>query len=582
MTSWGERDGERRELPEGADLRRRLQWLIVLRVAVTSFLLVALALLQYGRSPRLLDDTLPLLQALGGGVYLATVGYALAIWRRWNLRRLGILQLAGDLVFVTALLHVTGGIDSGFSFLYILTIIVGALHFYARGAFGMALGSTVCYGGLVGAQAAGWIEPPRLFVNPVVPTAVLEVVANICFNAAVFFVIALLCRYFAEQLRATHQRLREKESDLERLRDLTHQIVTSMGSGLLTVDADDRVTFINQTGEILTGLDRAQVQGQELSRVLPALAGVHESVPDSDRLEIRYTHPNGKLLFLGCSFSRLKGGPGGRILIFQDLTEVKAAEERARRNERLAAVGELSAGMAHEIRNPLASIRGAIEMLSRDLRLTDYQGRLMDIALREADRLNRLLSDFLQFARPREVKRQPVPVAELLADTVEVFLRQADTRAAVRPRVEAPIDLYADGDPALLRQVIWNLLLNARDAMPEGGDLRITARQARPPESLGPQGKRAENRTVTKDGCTSGTVELCFEDTGVGIPKDVIHRIFEPFFTTKNQGTGLGLSTVYRIVEAHEGAIQVQSEEGKGSAFMVWIPASQLSGTGAS
>jgi two-component system sensor histidine kinase PilS (NtrC family) len=146
----------------------------------------------------------------------------------------------------------------------------------------------------------------------------------------------------------------------------------------------------------------------------------------------------------------------------------------------------------------------------------------MDIALREADRLNHLLTDFLQFARPREVKRQPVPVAELLADTVEVFLRQADTRAGVRPRVEAPIDLYADGDPALLRQVIWNLLLNARDAMPEGGELRITARQARPPESLSPQGKRAENRTVTKDGCTSGTVELCFEDTGVGIPKDVI------------------------------------------------------------
>jgi two-component system sensor histidine kinase PilS (NtrC family) len=583
MASWEERDGARPQLPEGGvDLRRRFQWLIVLRVAVTSFLLVALALLQYGRSPRLLEDTLPLLQVLGGGVYLATVGYAVALWRRWNLRRLGIVQLMGDLVFVTALLHVTGGIDSGFSFLYMLTIIVGSLLFYGLGAFGMAIGATLFYGGVVGAQAAGWIPTPRFFVNPIAPPPMLEVVANICFNTAVFFVVALLCGYLAEQLRSTHRRLREKESDLERLHALTHQIVSSMGSGLLTVDAGDRITFINQTGEHLTGVVSAQVLGQNLSSLFPGLLKVQEGLAFPRRLEIEYTHPDGRRLFLGCSFSRLKSAPGGRILIFQDLTEVKAADERARRNERLAAVGELSAGMAHEIRNPLASIRGAIEMLSKDLTLTDYQARLMDIALREADRLNHLLTDFLQFAHPREVKRQPVPVAEFLADTVEVFLREADNRVGVRPRLEAPIDLYADGDPALLRQVVWNLLLNARDAMPAGGDLWITARPVQFPEALSPQGKSAEDRTVTKDGCASGAVEICFEDTGGGIPKDVIHRIFEPFFTTKSQGTGLGLSTVYRIVEAHEGAIQVQSEEGKGSTFIVWIPASQLSDRGAS
>jgi two-component system sensor histidine kinase PilS (NtrC family) len=582
MASWEERDGGPREPTAGADLRGRLQWLIVLRVVVTSFLLVALAFLQYGRSPRLLEDSLPLLQALGGGVYLATVGYALAILRRWNLRRLATVQLVGDLVFVTALLHVTGGIDSGFSFLYILTIIVGALHFYARGAFGMALGSTISYGGLVSAQAAGWIEAPRLFVNPIAPTAVLEVVANVCFNTAVFFVVALLCRYFAEQLHTSHRQLREKESDLERLRDLTHQIVTSMGSGLLAVDADGRVTFINQTGETLTGRDHADVLGQELSSMLPALAGVPENVAEPHRLEIRYAHPNGKLLFLGCSFSKLQGRPGSRILIFQDLTEVKAAEERARRNERLAAVGGLSAGMAHEIRNPLASIRGAIEMLSRDLQLSDYQARLMEIALRETDRLNRLLDDFLQFARPREVKRQPVPVAQLLADTVEVFLRQAETTAPVKPRVEAPIDLLADGDPAQLRQVVWNLLLNARDAMPDGGDLRITARRADPPGSGNPQEKEPQNRRESRDGCASGTLEICFADTGVGIPRDVINRVFEPFFTTKSQGTGLGLSTVYRIIEAHEGAIHVQSEEGRGSVFTVRIPLSPMSDESAS
>ncbi|MDP3940149.1 MAG: histidine kinase dimerization/phospho-acceptor domain-containing protein, partial [Deltaproteobacteria bacterium] len=524
--------------PGKEDLGRPLQWIIVLRVVVASVLLVTLALLQAARSSQLLEDSLPLLQLLGSGVFLATGCYAFAIWRRWNLGRLGVVQLGGDLVFITSLQYVTGGIDSGFSFLYLLAIIAGAFLFHGRGAFAMAIGSTLAYGGLVGGQASGWVHVPRLFVNPVLEMGFWDFLTNICFNSAVFFVMALLCGYFAEQLRATHLQLRVKEKTLESLRALTHQIVTSMGSGLLTIDAGDRVSFINATGERLLGIGAGGALGRGLRQVLPDISEPPPGGPLPGRLEVGHERPDGVSLHLGCSFSPLNGVPGGRILIFQDLTEVKAAEESARRNERLAAVGALSAAMAHEIRNPLASMRGSIEMLSKELQLTDYQGRLMAIVLREADRLNRLLTEFLQFAKPQETKPRPVNLGGLIRESAEVFLQEQREGSRLEIQIDVPAGITVAGDAGQLRQVAWNLFLNARDAMKGSGKVRVSARSA--------PGEAQESGMASRKeigGVVPGWVELCFEDSGAGIPAEAIHRIFEPFFTTKEQGTGLGLAT---------------------------------------
>lgn len=562
------------------DLGRPLQWLIVLRVAAASVILVTLSLLQADRSSQLFENSLPFLQALGAGVFLATIGYAFAIWRQWNLRRLGLIQLAGDLIFITALQWVTGGIDSGFSFLYILAIIVGAFLFHGRGAFGTAFMSTLAYGGLVAAQGTGWISVPKLFVNPVRHMSFWEIATNVCFNAAVFFVVALLCGYFAEQLRATHAQLREREGTLDRLRVLTHQIVASMGSGLLTVDFEGRVSFINETGEKLLRVHAERIVGRDLSDLLPAILESPESATGSHRREIRYVRPGGDALFLGCSFSELKGEPGGRILIFQDLTDVKAAEERARRSERLAAVGELSAGMAHEIRNPMAAISGCIEMLAKELHLTGQHERLMKIVLREVDRLNRLVSEFLQFARPQEIKRRPIALADLLRDTTEVFLQEKESGALLEIQLDVPADLFADGDVGQVRQVVWNLLLNARDAMPQGGVIRIFARRCDSPEAGVSQESSEKVRKADRVAGSSGWVELCFEDEGIGIPEKDAHRIFEPFFTTKEHGTGLGLATVYRIVEAHGGSIHAEGGDGMGARFRMTLPLSALSDAG--
>ena len=562
------------------DLGRPLQWLIVLRVAAASVILVTLSLLQADRSSQLLEHSLPYLQALGAGVFIATISYAFAIRRGWNLRRLGLIQISGDLVFITALQYVTGGVDSGFSFLYILSIIVGAFLFHGRGAFGTAFLSTLAYGGLVGAQGTGWINVPKLFVNPVRHLSFWEIGTNVCFNAAVFFVVALLCGYFAEQLRSTHAQLREREGTLERLRALTHQIVASMGSGLLTVDFEGRISFINETGMKLLRVRAERIIGRELSDLLPAIKDSVESASGPNRLEIRYARPGGDSLFLGCSFSELKGEPGGKILIFQDLTEVKAAEDRARRSERLAAVGELSAGMAHEIRNPMAAISGSIEMLAKELHLTDYQERLMKIVLREADRLNRLVSEFLQFARPQEIKRRPIALADLLKDTTEVFLQEKESRAPLEVQLDVPADLFADGDAEQVRQVAWNLLLNARDAMPRGGVIRVSAGRCDSPEAGLSQESGEESRKADRVAGSSGWMELCFEDEGAGIPEKDAHRIFEPFFTTKEHGTGLGLATVYRIVEAHGGSIHAEGGDGMGARFRMTLPLSTLSDAG--
>ncbi|MFQ5459026.1 MAG: nitrogen regulation protein NR(II), partial [Myxococcota bacterium] len=399
-------------------------------------------------------------------------------------------------------------------------------------------------------------------------------------GGAVFFVVALLCGYFAEQLRSTHEQLREREGALERLRELTHQIVTSMGSGLLTVDREDGVSFVNETGERLLGISAAEATGRKLPELLPAIRNAPESRSRPSRLELQYDHPGGDSLSLGCAFSDLKGAPGGRILIFQDLTDVKAAEERARRNERLAAVGELSAGMAHEIRNPMAAIRGSIELLSKELHLTDYQDRLMEIVMREADRLNRLLTEFLQFARPQEIKSRPIAIADLLGETAEVFLQEEASRRPLEVQMDVPPNLFAEGDPEQVRQVAWNLLLNAREAMPGGGVIRVSAGEAKGPDPGLSQEFGGEFRNSRSNTGPSGWVELCFEDEGAGIPEKHLHRLFEPFFTTKENGTGLGLATVYRIVEAHGGSILAENAGGKGARFSLRLPRSTYTGKG--
>jgi two-component system sensor histidine kinase PilS (NtrC family) len=260
-----------------------------------------------------------------------------------------------------------------------------------------------------------------------------------------------------------------------------------------------------------------------------------------------------------------EGRPSGHVVIFQDVSDVVEMERDLRRSERLAAVGELSASMAHEIRNPLAAISGAIQMLQREGeqgREGEQSQRLMDIVLRETDRLNRLLTEFLEYARPGPLRREPLLVEEAVAEVLAIFDASASDATTIRVAIEPGLQLRAD--PGQLRQLLWNLLLNAAQAMPEGGTIGLEAHASGPPQER-PGGDR-------NDGGEGGWIELGVRDGGAGIPAEAQERIFDPFFTTKPGGTGLGLATVHRIVEEHGGSIRVQSAAGKGTSFHVRLP----------
>jgi two-component system sensor histidine kinase PilS (NtrC family) len=343
-------------------------------------------------------------------------------------------------------------------------------------------------------------------------------------------------------------------------------------SGLLTTDPEGRITSFNPEAERITGLQAQQALGRDVDEVLPGVRGeaiARAGASDGARSRVRIAYRSsrgGSYLGVGAYVLRDdEGRPSGHVVIFQDVTEVVGMERELRRSERLAAVGQLSASMAHEIRNPLAAISGSIQVLRRageGARGAEESRRLMDIVLRETDRLNRILTEFLEYARPGPLRLEALPLAEAVAEVLAIF--DASRPPGVEVSVELQPGLHLRADPGQLRQLLWNLLLNAAQAMPGGGVVALGARASPPPQD-GPARRRNEREE-------GGWVEIAVRDGGVGIPAEAQDRIFDPFFTTKPGGTGLGLATVHRIVEEHGGSIRVQSAEGKGTTFHLRLP----------
>jgi two-component system sensor histidine kinase PilS (NtrC family) len=387
--------------------------------------------------------------------------------------------------------------------------------------------------------------------------------------------VALLASVLLRDLRRTDEDLAKSRLDLGRLRRLHERTVGSLLSGLLTTDREGRVTSFNPEAERITGRDAASVIGLSLDEVLPgARARVLAASEDPSGIRLRarmpFRNPRGETLHLGLSGSILReldGSPGGHVVIFQDVTDVVRMELELRRSERLAAVGQLSAAIAHEIRNPLAAISGSIQMLHATASPAgdDESRRLMEIVLRETRRLNALITDFLQYARPGPAKLERVALGELAEEIVKML---ENARASgVEIRCDVPAELAVRGDAGQIRQVLWNLCRNALQAMPEGGALEISARGD---TASAAQASDEEGRNARDEG--EGAIEIVVRDAGVGMPPEVLERIFDPFFTTKTEGTGLGLATVHRIVEAHGGSLRVESAPGLGSTFRVRLP----------
>jgi len=548
-----------------------------LRVVVVTFLLGATVLLQVRETRNLLTPPLIGLYGLIGTTYLLTLLYVFLLKRVRNLKGMAYGQILLDLLAATVLVYLTGLEESVFSSIYNLSIITGSILLYRQGGLTTASLSAMLYGGLLDLRYYEVISPLALGPQRPAPSAGSDLFYTILVNVSAFFIVALLSSYLAEQARKTQQELQETQSDLSRLTAVHENILRCLHSGLLTTDLNGRVQYANRAAEEITGVPAGGIVGKEVFDLFPELtpdllkdAQDAASPVEGRRRAMTYQRPDGARIHLGFSLAPLRSADGtriGTIVHFQDLTQTIAMEEHLRRVDRLASVGEMAARLAHEIRNPLASLSGSIQLLQDELSLDGANRRLMEIVTQETQRLNALLTDFLLFAKPERPSIERFDLSGALRETLQLIGEQKREGALIKVVSHIAPGLMVEADPKKMSQVIWNLLNNALEAMPQGGELRVQAQWATVPGAAG-------------GGEGGPWVLLEIEDTGVGIPKELQTRIFDPFFTTKDRGTGLGLSTVHRSLEGMGGRIEVQSEPGKGAKFSVWIPSRPRGGGG--
>jgi len=510
--------------------------------------------------------------------FVATIGYGLILRRVRRFKRFAVLNIATDIAIVSALVHLSGGADSPFAFLYVLIAVYGAILLERKGALVCALSGALVYGSVILVGHEGWL--PQHAIGPPDPAPVL--LSMWVINAAGVVLVAWLASLLSAELRRAGEALEQRTSDLSRLQTLHSRTVESLKSGLLTTDPDGRITSFNSEAERITKMDRARVLGMDVEVVLPGLRdhlfaeGADTSVGGSStRGRMPYRGQDDKLRYLGVGTYVLQdeedGGAGGHVVIFQDVTDVVQMEANLRQSERLAAIGELSASIAHEIRNPLAAISGSIEMLQEEragsAESADSE-HLMKIVMREVDRLNHLVSDFLNYARPRPSSPDIFLLLEIISGVLAMFDAARPDAIEVNLEVEEGLTVFADADQ--LRQLIWNLILNAAESMPEGGCLCVVARSLRAVDSQGDSsvGRKEPGEEEGK----ARWLEIAIADEGSGIPQDQLDRIFDPFFTTKRSGSGLGLATVHRIVQNHGGTIRLESELGVGTTVRIRLP----------
>ena len=544
---------------EEKEIQKKLKVLMILRIVLATLFLVSSVLLQIKFRSR----EIPAFYLLVASVYLITIIYALLINRVSNLELFAYIQLIGDLIIETVLVYITGGIESSFSFTYIITIIYASIILYRRGGYVIAGISSILYGGLIDVQYYGLFEATQFSI-----LSPAETFYKVFLHVLFFFVVAFLSGGLAESLRQTGEILKEKDTDLVELQTFYKNVAQSMSSGLLTTDLKGHITSFNRAAEDITGNFFEDVKGkiwheifnlEEIKSVFSKL----EMLRIPFRFEGNYVRKDGAKLALGITISSLKNESGettGAIGIFQDLTKIKEMEDDIKKKEKLAMVGELAAGMAHEIRNPLASLSGSMQILKSESSLSGENKKLLEIALRETEKLNRIISDFLTYARPTPLNKKRCDINRLLNDTVTLLRNSKEYQKKIK--IAANLEgkrLITEVDSNQMSQVFWNLSINAIQAMSDGGELIISSK------------KRVKKGRGYSD-FDKDYIEITFKDTGNGINPVVKDKIFYPFFTTKDKGSGLGLAIVHRIIEDHKGDIKVESKLNEGSRFIIHLP----------
>ena len=529
--------------------------LIAVRVVVVTTLLMASLIIQYTVS-----EFLPInyLYMTAGLTYALTLLY-IGVGQVLRSRKINLaIQITGDLLVETVLVYFTGGLDSPFSFLYLVSIITASMLLYRRGGIFSASGAVILYGALGDLMYYGVLRTPQQ--TWFVPTAwsSSRLYLNMATNFAGFYATALLTSYISEKLQRTFEELDVNRQSLAELRALNQNVVQSIPSGLITLTPTGSVSFINPAGCSILHIEPHQAIGRIVTdlgffnqKEWPGVAETFSSDPVvRDETEVVVAGEHRMLGYALTPLTTIEGMASGYTLIFQDLTEMKKLESELRLKDRMAAVGELSAGIAHEIRNPLAAIAGSVQVLKKSSALSDQEQRLMSIILKESDRLNKSIAEFLRFVRPQEKRSRTFDIAAAISETLDLLQNSSELTTDHRiVRQVEPHSFNIEGDPDQIRQVFWNLARNAIQAMPNGGVLTVG--------------------TYT----SHAGYHIVFSDSGRGMSAADQRRLFQPFRTNFPSGTGLGMAISYRIVQEHGGTIDVTTKEGLGTTIAVALPA---------
>lgn len=550
--------------PGDLELRRKLLWLMGLRAATVTALLGSAILIKI-KAPG--EGQIDPFFVVIAATYALTAVYALTLKYFERYRLLVDAQLATDALTVSLIVLFTGGVTSYFSSLYALPIIAASMLQFRRGGLTVAVFSSLVYAGLVLVQYEtifGFVTGNDTVVSlPAIRVAVYSV----GLNTFGFLGIGVLSGSLAEGLRRADAQLELASTEIADLQAFNQYVIDSLTSGLATTDNNARLLTFNRSAEIITGLAAGSVRGRRVADVLQLAPEVEATLLDDlrgargRRVDVMHVRPDGRQIEIGLSAVPLmtSGTRAGFIFTFQDVTEIRKLERDARIQQRLAAVGEMAAGIAHEIRNPLASMSGSVQVLRDELPLTNEQAQLMDIVLRESERLNDTINNFLAFARPQRLSASCLDVRDLARDTAILLRNSPECQAGhAIDVVIPPTPVLFEADEGQIRQILWNLATNGLRAMPNGGRLRISVELEAVPDSA-----------VQDSAETIGDVIFSVEDEGIGIPPEDLDVIFQPFRGAFERGTGLGLAIVHRIVSDYNGEIRVTSRPGSGTQVRI-------------
>ncbi len=533
-------------------MRTLLQWLLILRVIIVSILLGISIILQT-KTQALLIPPLHYVIYFIAGIYGFTIISALALKFSNNFRRFAIAQTVSDALIAAFIVYASGGSQSIFTVTYFLPIVGGSFILLRLGGLMMAAISTISYGFLLLIE----FLYGHLFLRGLTSPLADPFVAMHFFaiHGIVFFITAWLCVVVFERMRRTESALFQSTIDYDRLSLLYKQVFDDISTGIVTVDAAGKISSINHSAEIICGYPARELVGKLFDQIFPGF--VHHSDAHLLRQLAEIRKQDGSKIPVGYSWAKLNmpDYEDCRVYTMQDLSRIRAMEKQIKQAEKMATIGGMAAGIAHEFRNPLAAISGAAQMLQDEASLSSSSRKLVEIVARESTRLDGTINDFLLFSKPTEPSRQWFSLKGLVEESIAI-LEQGRKWPSHNCQTSSSIPDNLDywGDQRQIQQVLMNLISNACQAMGEQGvEIEVSAEIISAPDS----------REI---------LVIRVTDNGSGIEETIRESIFEPFFTTRENGTGLGLAIVRQLVESHEGTVRVESGVGESTVFKISLP----------